>query len=97
MFEKLKSLGRELKTQLKVYQLLLKDPRTPALAKLLLWLAVGYALLPFDVFPDFVPVVGHLDDLVIVPALVILALKMVPREALDDCRLKARGRLPRSD
>ena len=72
-----------------VYQLVLKDRRTPRLAKFLLGLAVGYALSPVDLIPDFVPVLGYLDDIVLVPALVLLALKMVPREVIEDCRLKA--------
>jgi uncharacterized membrane protein YkvA (DUF1232 family) len=72
-----------------VYQLVLKDRRTPKLAKVLLGLAVGYALSPVDLIPDFLPGLGYLDDLVIVPALVILALKLVPREVVEDCRLKA--------
>ena len=76
---KLKLLGRNVKREIKVYQLVLKDNRTPKLAKWLLGLAVGYALLPFDIIPDFIPVVGQLDDLIIVPALVLIALKMIPK------------------
>ncbi len=72
-----------------MYQLVLKDRRTPRLAKVLLGLAVGYALSPVDLIPDFVPVLGYLDDIVLVPALVLLALKMVPRQVIEDCRLKA--------
>lgn len=67
----------------------MKDRRTPRLAKVLLGLAVGYALSPVDLIPDFVPVLGYLDDIVLVPALVLLALKMVPRQVIEDCRLKA--------
>lgn len=89
MFEKLKSLGRSLKREVTVYQLVIQDKRTPKLAKLLLMLAVGYVLLPFDIIPDFIPVIGHVDDAVIVPALVLLTLRYVPQAVLDDCRMRA--------
>jgi uncharacterized membrane protein YkvA (DUF1232 family) len=86
MFEKLKLFGRQIKRELKVYYLVLKDARTPKLAKFLLWLAVGYALLPFDIIPDFIPVIGELDDVIIVPGLIIIALKFIPKEVVEDCR-----------
>ncbi len=89
MFDRLKATGRALKRELRVYQLVLKDRRTPRLAKFLLGLAVGYALSPVDLIPDFVPGLGYLDDIVLVPALVLLALKMVPREVIEDCRIRA--------
>lgn len=89
MFERLRAVGKTLKSELKVYQLVLEDRRTPRLAKILLALAVGYLLLPFDLIPDFIPVIGHLDDAVIVPALVIVAVKMIPQEVLTEARLKA--------
>jgi len=89
MFEKLKSLGRSLKREVTVYQLVIQDKRTPKLAKLLLMLAVGYVLFPFDIIPDFIPVIGHVDDALIVPALVLLALRYVPQAVLDDCRMRA--------
>jgi uncharacterized membrane protein YkvA (DUF1232 family) len=82
----LRAIGKTLKHELAVYQLVLSDSRTPKLAKWLLGLAVGYALLPFDLIPDFIPVIGHLDDILIVPALVTLALKLIPAEVLADCR-----------
>jgi len=92
MLDRLKQVARSLKQELKVYQLVLKDERTPRLAKWLLAVAVGYVLLPFDLIPDFIPVLGQVDDLIIVPALVIIALKMVPREVVDECREKAKAR-----
>jgi uncharacterized membrane protein YkvA (DUF1232 family) len=86
MFEKLKTIGHEIKSEIKVYRRVLKDKRTPKIAKILLGLAIGYLLLPFDIIPDFIPVIGHLDDLILVPALVIIALKMIPKEVIEDCR-----------
>jgi uncharacterized membrane protein YkvA (DUF1232 family) len=89
MLQRLRSTAKRLRQEIKVYQLVLKDPRTPKLAKILLGLALGYALLPFDLIPDFIPVIGHLDDLIIVPILVILALKLIPQGVVDDCRDRA--------
>jgi len=85
---RLKSVGRSLKREIQVYRLVLKDHRTPRFAKVLLGLAIGYAVLPFDIIPDFIPVIGHLDDLIIVPALIIAALKMIPKEVVEDCRAR---------
>ncbi len=91
MLETLKSAARSITRELKVYRLVLKDRRTPKLAKVLLGLALGYATLPFDLIPDFIPVIGHVDDVIIVPVLVIMALKLIPREVVEDCRTLARS------
>lgn len=96
VLDRLKTIGRNLKCEVQVYQLVLADKRTPKVAKFFLGLAVGYALLPFDIIPDFIPVVGHLDDLVIVPALVMIALKMIPREVVEDCRRRVQSDLEKS-
>ena len=84
-----REIGQRLKREIKVYQLALKHPRTPRLAKTLLGLAVGYALLPFDIIPDFIPVIGYLDDAVIIPLFVVTALKMIPKEVIEECRTQA--------
>ena len=94
MLEKLKSVGKGLKTQIRIYRLVLRDPRTPWYAKALLALAVGYFLLPFDLIPDFIPVLGQLDDLILVPALVILALKLIPRDVVEDCARRVAAEAP---
>jgi uncharacterized membrane protein YkvA (DUF1232 family) len=83
---RLREIAARLKTELAVYRRILKHPRTPLAAKVLLGLAVGYALMPFDLIPDFIPVIGHLDDLVIVPALVVLALWLIPDDIIQQCR-----------
>ena len=88
MFDRLKSIAKSFKRELQFYQLVLKDRRTPRVAKLLLGLAVGYALMPFDLIPDFIPVLGQLDDVIIVPILVIVAVKMIPKVVLEECRMK---------
>ena len=82
----LRDVAARLKTELAFYRRVLKHPHTPWLAKLLLGLAIGYALLPFDLIPDFIPVLGHLDDLVIVPGLVMLALWLIPQQVVAECR-----------
>nr|CAA9239165.1 hypothetical protein AVDCRST_MAG63-1347 [uncultured Armatimonadetes bacterium] len=88
---RLRSVGKDLKRELKVYRLVLRDERTPRSARFLLGLAVGYTLLPFDLIPDFLPIIGHLDDVIIVPALVSIALKRIPQEVVQDCRSRAGG------
>ena len=80
---------RDLRREIRVYQLLLRDERTPRLAKWLLGFAVGYLLMPFDIVPDFIPVLGQLDDLVIVPVLIFLALRLIPKPLISDCRFRA--------
>jgi uncharacterized membrane protein YkvA (DUF1232 family) len=84
--EQLRKASRFFKRQLAFYRLVARHERTPRLARVLLGLAIGYALLPFDLIPDFMPVIGHLDDAVIVPGLVLLALRLVPREVVEECR-----------
>jgi uncharacterized membrane protein YkvA (DUF1232 family) len=89
--ERLKQVGREVKREIAVYRLILADPRTPFTAKILLGLALGYLLMPFDLIPDFIPVIGQLDDVLIVPGLVLLALRLIPKEVVADCRSKVGG------
>jgi uncharacterized membrane protein YkvA (DUF1232 family) len=89
LINKLQTIGKNFKRELRVYRLVLRDTRTPWLPKLLLGLAVGYALLPFDLIPDFLPVIGHLDDVILIPVLVGLALRLIPAPVVADCRRRA--------
>lgn len=81
------------KVQVQTYALFLayKHPRTPWYAKLLAALVVAYAVSPIDLIPDFIPVFGLLDDLVIVPLGAALAMRLIPWEVMSECREKARN------
>jgi uncharacterized membrane protein YkvA (DUF1232 family) len=94
MWRKAKAVVQAFKREVKVYRLVLADRRTPWLARVLLGAAVAYAVSPIDLIPDFIPVVGYLDDAIIVPGLVYLALRLVPRGVVEECRAKARMTKP---
>jgi len=85
-FGRSKEMARLFKRELTIYQRVLKDERTPARAKVSLALAIGYLCMPFDLIPDFIPVIGHLDDAIIILALVFVALRSVPREIVSEHR-----------
>ena len=88
MLEKLKAIAAQLKAEFDFYKRLQKHPQTPKLAKALLWLAIGYLLMPFDLIPDFLPVIGQLDELVIIPILLYWALKLTPPDIIAACKLE---------
>ena len=81
---------KRVRREARVWSLVLKDPRTPRVSKVLLGAALAYLVSPVDLVPDFIPVLGQLDDLVIVRGLVRLAMRFIPREVVADCREKAR-------
>jgi len=88
---KWKEKARQLKTEVYVLYLALRDPRTTWYAKALVAVIIAYALSPIDLIPDFIPVLGYLDDLILIPAGIYLALKMIPGEVLEEYRQKARS------
>ncbi len=84
--EKLKAIAAQLKAEFAFYKRLQQHPQTPKLAKALLWLAIGYLVMPFDLIPDFLPVIGQLDELVIIPILLYWSLKLTPPDIIAACR-----------
>jgi len=88
LFDIWKQRAKQLKTEVHAIYLAYRDPRTPWYAKLFIGCVVGYALSPIDLIPDFIPVLGYVDDLIIVPLGVAIALKMIPQGVLADCRKK---------
>lgn len=86
-----KERAAQLKTDIPALWLCLKAKETPALAKVLAAVTVGYALSPVDLIPDFIPVLGYLDDLILLPALAALTLKCIPKELFERCRMEAAG------
>ncbi len=86
--DKLSQIAAKLKAEFAFYKRLQQHPQTPKFAKALLWLAIGYLLMPFDLIPDFIPVIGQLDDLIIIPILLYWALKLTPPDIIAACRLE---------
>jgi len=82
--------ARRLKTETYALYLAYRDPRTPWYARLLAACVVAYAVSPIDLIPDFVPVLGYLDDLLLVPLGIALALKLIPAPVMAECRARAR-------
>ena len=82
----LKQKAKQLKSEVQVLMIAYKDKRTPITAKILIGLTVGYLLSPIDLIPDFIPVLGILDDLIIVPALISLSFKLIPKTVLTEAR-----------
>ena len=91
MIERWKQRARELKTETYAIYLAYKDPRTPWYARLFAACVVGYAFSPIDLIPDPIPVLGYLDDLVLVPLGIAVALKMIPSHVMTECRDKGQA------
>lgn len=93
LIDKLKQRARQLKMESQVLMLAYKDKRTPLAAKILIGLTIGYLLSPVDLIPDFIPVLGLLDDLIVVPFLISLSIRQIPEIVLTQARQKIKDNL----
>jgi uncharacterized membrane protein YkvA (DUF1232 family) len=89
--QRLKIWAAALKREVMTLWFACRDPRTPWYARVLAMLIVAYALSPIDLIPDFIPVLGYLDELILLPVGTYLVLKLVPAEALADARARAQS------
>lgn len=87
----LKERANKLKTDIPAVFLAMKKKGTSVTAKIIAGLAVAYALSPIDLIPDFIPVLGYLDDIILLPALVTLTIRMIPPDVFAECRKEADG------
>ncbi|MDE3183153.1 MAG: DUF1232 domain-containing protein [Bacteroidota bacterium] len=85
----LKLKAKRLKEESYALHFAYKDPRTPWQAKVMIILTLCYLLSPIDLIPDFIPVLGYLDDLIIVPLLITLSIKLIPDKVMEESRIKA--------
>lgn len=89
MYQKIKQWAKSIKKDILVVWLIAKDQRTPVSVKFLAFIIAAYALSPIDLIPDFIPVLGYLDDLIIVPLGLLLVIRLTPQYIIDDCRNRA--------
>ncbi len=89
MITKLKQKAKDLKKETYTLYLVYKDSRVSWWKRLFLGIVIGYAFCPIDLIPDFIPVLGYLDDLILVPIGIAIALKLIPKEVVAECREKA--------
>lgn len=86
LIEKWKLRTKQIKIEIYAIYLAYRDPRVPWYARIFAACVVGYAFSPIDLIPDPIPILGYLDDLILIPLGVVLALKMVPKEVMTECR-----------
>ncbi|MHB9142424.1 MAG: YkvA family protein [Paludibacter sp.] len=91
--EKLKLKAKFLKTEVIAIYLSMNDSRTPLLAKAMIALTISYAFSPIDLIPDFIPILGYLDDLILLPLMISACIKLIPKEVLAECRIKAKDNI----
>lgn len=84
--DKLKARARKLRSETYALWLAYRHPGTPWHAKVFAACVVAYALSPIDLIPDFIPILGYLDDLVLVPLGILLSIRMIPKDVMAECR-----------
>lgn len=89
VFKKIKHYLGQLKQDVLVLWFAIRSPNTPTIPKILAFLAVAYAFSPIDLIPDFIPILGYVDDLILIPIMVFLILKMIPNSVLQTARVEA--------
>ena len=89
MLNQLRVRARELKQEAYAVYLAARDPRTPGYVRLLIFFVVAHTFSPIDLIPDFIPVLGYLDDLIITPGGLWLAVRLIPPQVMDEARIKA--------
>lgn len=87
----LKERSEKLKVDIPALFLAMKHRKTPVIAKILAVLAIAYALSPIDLIPDFIPVIGLLDDVLILPGLIAASIKLIPKDVFEECRVQAKN------
>jgi uncharacterized membrane protein YkvA (DUF1232 family) len=88
--ERTRRFVRRFSQEIEFYKLVFTHPQTPTVSRLLLGAAMAYAASPIDLIPDFIPVIGHMDDLIIVPLLISLATWLIPKDVITECRNQGR-------
>jgi len=88
---KLKERAKKLKIDIPAVFIAMKKRETPFMAKILAGIAIVYALSPIDLIPDFIPALGYLDDVLVVPGLIALTIRLIPDEVFAECRKQAEG------
>jgi len=86
LLEHSRNLVSHFSQEVEFYKRVIRHPRTPCVSKLLLGVAIAYAVSPIDLIPDFIPLVGHFDDLFIVPLLIWIAVRSIPDSVITECR-----------
>lgn len=91
LIEEIKKWAKKLKSDIATLYLAYKHKLTPWYAKVVVIITVGYALSPIDIIPDFIPILGFVDDAILLPAFIWLSLKLIPKEVIVHCREEAEG------